>query len=101
MTTLNDVSQLQGKKVLMLTQNNTVYIGRMSDLRLPSASDMENNIVALVSFNYCRFSEEATIEGPKERFMKENVKTFPVRLTDELHDFEKYEAAIGNGHIAD
>jgi len=77
----------------MLTKNRSAYIGTISNLRQPSASDMENNVVALVGFKYCRFSEEATTEGPKKRFMMEDVKTFPVRTTDELHDFGQYEAA--------
>jgi len=85
MTTFNDVKKLEGKNVLMLTENGSIYIGAISNVQNPKHS----HHVAFVNFKYGRWFKAATVHGSMYFYAEGNTEEFPIWQTDELKELER------------
>jgi hypothetical protein len=80
MVTFDELKSFEGKNVVMLTKNASVYSGLLTNIRSPK--DRAEDYVAFGDFNYTGFID--TAKGPMT--VKENSKEFPIRASDEVID---------------
>lgn len=84
MTILDEIKEFEGKTALISTENGSVYIGRVSNVRPGD----EKDVVALIGLKYKRIGEEITLQGTERTMRTGETNEFPVRRTDKFFHYE-------------
>ena len=88
-TTLDEVKKYEGKDIIILTKNKTVYAGRVSNVRAPGNGEIKPDNVAIMDFNHyrwCKIARRCEIEEPT-LFEQRHATDFPIRESDVMNEF--------------